>query len=142
MTGTAGRLAHALTLAALASVLATCSATPGAPAGPVPSAAGSPGQVAREYLRAAVTANCKLTAELTLPHTWNWCGDPRLLDYRSVGSPDDVPASEAGRDEECVPFEMHANGSSDGSMPVGWSPWELCFTQTAAGWRLYDQGQG
>jgi hypothetical protein len=138
----AGSLARALAVAALAGGLAACSATPGPPAGPAASAAASPGQVAREYLRAAVAANCKVTAELTLSHTWSWCDDPRLLDYRSVASPLHVPASEAGRDEECVPFEMHTKGSSDGSMPVGWAPWELCFTETAAGWRLYDQGQG
>jgi hypothetical protein len=93
---------------------------------PAPPAAASPGQVARVYLRAAVTGNCELTAELTLPHTWNWCGDPRLLDYRSVASPFHVPASAAGREEECVPFEMDTHGSSDGSTPTGWSPWELC----------------
>ena len=93
-------------------------------------------------LRAAVTGNCKLTAELTLSHPWNWCSDPKLLDYRSVQSPEHVPASAAGRDEECVPFEMNAHGSSDGSMPPGWAPWGLCFVTTSAGWRLYDQGTG
>jgi hypothetical protein len=142
MTGVTRRLACALTLAALASVLAACSGTPEAPGVPAPSATASPGQVARDYLRAAVTANCKLTAELTLPRTWNWCDDPRLLEYRSVQSPFHVPASAAGRDEECVPFEMDTHGSPDGSMPTGWSPWELCFVKTAVGWRLYGQGQG
>ena len=70
-------------------------------------AAASPEPVARVYLRAAFTGNCKLTAELTLPHTWNWCDDPKLLDYRSARSPYHVPASNAGRNEECVDFEMY-----------------------------------
>jgi hypothetical protein len=142
MTGVDCRLACALTLIALASVLAACSGRPEAPRVPVPSVAASPGQVAGIYLRAAVTADCTLTAELTLSHTWNWCDDPRLLDYRSVSNPFHVAASAAGRDEECVPFEMDTHGSTDGSMPTGWSPWELCFAKTPAGWRLYDQGQG
>jgi hypothetical protein len=119
-----------------------CSSTPRAPSVSAPSAAASPEEVARVYLRAAVTGDCDLTAELTLSHTWNWCNDPRLLDYRSVQSPDYVPASEAGRNEECVAFEMDTHGSSDGSMPTGWQPWSLCFVKTAAGWRMYDQGMG
>jgi hypothetical protein len=126
----------------LATVLVACSGPSTASGASVPSAAASPEQVARVYLRAAVTGDCRLTAELTLPHTWNWCDDPRLLDYRSVRSPDHVPASEAGRTEECVPFEMDTHGSSDGSMPAGWQPWGLCFVKTPVGWRLFDQGTG
>ena len=142
MTGVVRRLACALTLIPLASVLVACSSTSQASGVPALPAAASPEQVARVYLRAAVTGNCKLTAELTLPHTWNWCDDPKLLDYKSVQSPDYVPASEAGRNEECVAFEMSTHGSSDGSMPTGWQPWSLCLVKTPAGWRLFDQGQG
>jgi hypothetical protein len=142
MIGVTRGLACALALMPLAGVLVACSSTSKAPDVPVPPAAASPGQVARAYLRAAFTGDCKLTAELTLSHTWNWCDDPKLLDYRSVQSPDHVPASEVGRDEECVPFQMYTHGSSDGSMPTGWQPWSLCFVKTAAGWRVYDQGQG
>ena len=142
MTGVVRRLACAVTLIPLASVLVACSGTSRASGAPAPPAAASPGQVARAYLRAAVTGNCTLTTELTLPHTWNWCGDPKLLGYRSVRSPYYVPASEAGRNEECVPFEMYTHGSSDGTMPAGWQPWSLCFVTTRAGWRLFDQGQG
>jgi hypothetical protein len=109
---------------------------------PVPARSTSPEQVASVYLRAAKAQDCRLTAALTLPHTWSWCRDPRLLDYRSVGSANFVPASEAGRDEKCVGFEMDTHGSSDGSMPIGWQPWRLCLVSTSAGWRLYDQGQG
>lgn len=113
------------------------------PAPPAPPAAASPERVARVYLRAAFTGKCVLTAELTLPQaTRNWCNDPKLLNYRSVGSPYRVPASEAGRNEECVAFQMYTHGSSDGSMPTGWQPWSLCFVRTPVGWRLYDQGQG
>ena len=93
-------------------------------------------------MRAAFTGNCALTAKLTLSNTWSWCHDPRLLGYRSVGKAWFTPASEAGRNEECVPFQMYTHGSSDGTMPVGWQPWELCFVRTRAGWRMYDQGEG
>jgi hypothetical protein len=58
-----------------------------------------------------------------------------------VRSPWFSPASESGRNEECVPFEMYTHGSSDGTMPVGWQPWELCLVRTPSGWRLWDQGQ-
>jgi hypothetical protein len=142
MTGVVRRLACALTLIPLAGVLVACSSTSKASGVSAPPAAASPEQVARVYLRAAVTGNCKLTAELTLRHTWTWCDDPKLLDYQSVQSPDYVPASEAGRNEECVTFEMYTHGSSDGSMPTGWQPWSLCLVKTPAGWRLFDQGQG
>jgi hypothetical protein len=139
MTRQVRRLAGALTLTSFATVLVACSSASRVPA---PPAVASPGQAARVYLHAAVTGDCELTAELTLPHTWSWCGDPRLLNYRSVGRAYYVPASQAGRNEECVDFEMDTHGSSDGTMPVGWQPWGLCFVRTHVGWRMYDQGQG
>jgi hypothetical protein len=136
------RIVRALMLACIVGLLAACSAATNASGAPAPPATASPGQVARAYLSAADTGNCALTAELTTANTWSWCDDPKLLHYRSVGSAQAVPASEAGRNEECVPFEMYTNGSSDGSMPTGWQPWSLCFVRTRTGWRLYDQGQG
>lgn len=142
MTGLVRRLACALTLGSVAGVLVGCSGTSKATGVSVPPPAASPGRVARVYLRAAFTGNCELTAELTLSQTRSWCDDPKLLDYRSVGSAYYVPASEAGRNEQCVDFEMYTHGSSDGSMPTGWQPWSLCFVRTRVGWRLYDQGQG
>lgn len=122
--------------------LVGCSGASGGSGGPVPPAAASPGRVARVYLRAALASNCALTGHLTMSTTWNWCSDPRLLRYRSVGRAYFVPASEAGRDEQCVDFEMYTHGSSDGTMPTGWAPWGFCFARTHAGWRLFDQGEG
>jgi hypothetical protein len=136
------RIMCALTLACAVGVLAACSAASQGSGKPVPPSSASPERVASAYLRAAYTGNCALTAKLTLAHTWSWCDDPKLLHYRSVESALAVPASEAGRNEECVPFEMYTDGSSDGSMPTGWQPWGLCFVRTPAGWRLYDQGMG
>ena len=136
------RIMCALALVSLVGVLAACSATSKASGDSAPPAAASPERVARDYLRAAYTGNCALTAELTMAKTWSWCDDPKLLHYRSVGNAYAVPASEAGRNEECVDFEMYTQGSSDGTMPPGWQPWSLCFVKTHAGWRLYDQGQG
>jgi hypothetical protein len=136
------RAACTAVLISAAATLAACSGTPSAPRDSAPPAAASPGRVARVYLRAALTGNCALTAALTTSHTWSWCSDPNLLDYRSVGMTYKVPASMAGRNEQCVGFEMYTHGSSDGSMPAGWQPWSLCLVRTAAGWRLYDQGQG
>jgi hypothetical protein len=142
MTGAVRRLACVLMLTSLAGVLVACSGTSDAAGVSIPPVAASPERVARVYLHAALTSDCKLTAELTLPHTWNWCDDPKLLDYRGVRPPYYVPASNAGRNEECVQFEMYTHGSSDGTMPTGWQPWSLCLVKTRTGWRLFDQGQG
>ena len=142
MTGVARRPACALMLISLAAVLVACSGTSNAADVSIPPATASPERVAQLYLHAALTNNCRLTAELTLSHTWNWCDDPKLLHYRGVRPPYYVPASNAGRNEECVQFEMYTNGSSDGTIPTGWQPWALCLVKTHAGWRLFDQGQG
>jgi hypothetical protein len=142
MSGVVRRPACLLMLISLAGVLVACSGMSNAADVSVPPAAASAGRVAWVYLHAALTGNCRLTAELTLSHTWNWCDDPKLLDYRGVRSPYYVAASNAGRNEECVQFEMYTHGSSDGTMPTGWQPWSLCLVKTHAGWRLFDQGQG
>lgn len=83
-----------------------------------------------------------MTRELTTSHTWSWCRDPRLIDYRSVRPAELLPARYAGLDEQEVPFEMNTTGSSDGTIRSGWEPWGLNFVTTPDGWRLYDQGQG
>jgi hypothetical protein len=54
---------------------------------------------------------------------------PTLLGYRGVRSPYHVAASEAGRDEACVSFEMYTHGSSDGAMPTGWQPWACALSR-------------
>ena len=46
--------------------------------------ASSPEEVARAYLAAAKSGDCDLTRTLTLGHTWAWCSDPQLIDYRNV----------------------------------------------------------
>lgn len=135
------RLACGLALFSVLSVVGGCSGDSRGSdiAGPPPAA--PPERIARIYLHAAVTGDCKLTSQLTLTGgTWSWCTDPKLLAYRSVGEA--YRWSSAGRHEECVGFQMATHGSSDGTMPVGWQPWELCFVRTRAGWRLNDQGQG
>ena len=140
MTGAGGKITTAAVLLCLFGVYIAGSTTPIIRE---PPRAASPRAVARTYLLAAVTGDCSLTAALTAPHsTWSWCDDPKLLAYNSVAKAGFVPASQAGRSEECVPFQMYTHGSSDGSMPVGWQPWSLCFISTSSGWRVYDQGQG
>jgi hypothetical protein len=132
-----GAVCVGLSLLLAGGLASACSRSPSAP---LPSPSSSPQQVAQIYLAAAKAHDCDLTASLTLAHTWNWCDDPRLLEYRSVGVGSLEPAKYAGRDERCVPFEMNTDGSSDGTLEAGWGPWELCFVKTSAGWRVYDQG--
>src|SRR5215475_14043183 len=123
MTGMVRRPARLLMLMSLANVLVACSGASKTADVSIPPASTSPERVAQVYLHAALTSNCRLTAELTLSHTWNWCDDPKLLDYRGVRSPYHVPAWNAGRNEECVQFDMYTHGSSDGTMHTGWQPW-------------------
>ena len=101
-----------------------------------------PEQFVRLYLDAAERRDCAMTRTLTLDHTWSWCDDPRLLSFRHLSHPMLVPASEAGIRENCVDFDIHTNGSSDGTVPRGWSRWGLCLVHTPSGWRVYDQGAG
>jgi hypothetical protein len=138
LTRLARTVGRVLTLMSVIGILAACSG----PSAPVPPRAASPERVTRVYLRAALTGDCGLTANLTTANTWSWCGDPKLLHYRSIGHAYFVPASEAGRNQECVDFNLYTDGSSDDSMPTGWQPWSLCFIRTHLGWRLWDQGQG
>lgn len=132
------RLAVTLTCAGL---LAGCSA--GGHSTPrLPPASTAPVALVSTYLAAAKAGDCTVTRALTQKHTWAWCHDPKLLDFKAIGAAQFAPAAEAGVDEQCVPFDMDTHGSSDGSMPTGWQPWSLCLVQTHAGWRVYDQGQG
>jgi hypothetical protein len=125
-----GAVRVGLSLLLAGDLASACSSSPSAP---VPPPSSSPEQVARIYLRAAKAEDCDLTAALTLPHTRSWCDDPRLLDYRSVNSADLLPASQAGRDQECVGFYMYTHASSSGWQHEGWQPWSLCLVKTSAG---------
>lgn len=108
----------------------------------------SPREMTVAYLRAAQGGDCVSTWALTTPHTGAWCGgplahalgEPDLKAYRAVGQAEFVPKSAGGAAEECVPSlitQTNMNGAAPGSMQ-----WSWCWTKTAHGWRLYDQGQG
>lgn len=103
--------------------------------------ASSPEEVARAYLVAAKDGDCDLTRRLTLGHTWPWCSDPKLIDYRDVkvfsGLQTQGPG---GPPVQAVTFEINTSGSSDTSMSAGWGPWTFLLTHGPDGWRLYDQG--
>ena len=65
---------------------------------------------------------------------------PTMTAYRNLEGPVSFTKEQAGRDEQCVSFEMTTTESSDGSIAAGDGPWSLCFVSTDDGWRLYDQG--
>lgn len=101
------------------------------------------------YLQAARSGNCVVTLELSASPTNSWCsgplsdfmGEPDLVSYRSVGRPEFEPASQTGDDdEECVPSTIKQT-NMNGAVP-GTLYWNWCWTKTAHGWRLNDQGQG
>ena len=110
---------------------------------PLPAAGTDVSTVAAAYLDAAVHQDCAFTSALTVHrqgHTFAWCTSPTMTAYRSVGTPVLLPKEQAGRDLQCVPFEMTTTDSADGSLRAGSGPWSLCFTETAEGWRVFDQG--
>lgn len=107
---------------------------PVTPRGPVPASFAPMSTVARTYVEAAKHHDCGMTRALTTSNTWAWCDDPRLISYKLL--------SRTGDDGECMAYMITITASSDGSMDAGTEPWSLCFRQTKAGWRLWDQGQG
>lgn len=96
--------------------------------------------VAASYLDAAVRHDCAFTDALTLARTFSWCTSPTMTSYRNLQGPVWFTKEQAGRDEQCISFEMTTTESSDGSIAAGDGPWSLCFVSTDDGWRLYDQG--
>ncbi|XGX78983.1 hypothetical protein LQK93_01781 [Terrabacter sp. BE26] len=96
--------------------------------------------VAKAYLDAAVRQYCAFTEALTVGRTLAWCTSPTMTAYRNIEQPVLLSKEQAGRDEQCVSFEMTSTESSDGSLTAGTRPWSLCFVDTPNGWRLNDQG--
>ena len=70
---------------ALAALLAGCSAS-GHSERPLPPASTAPVALVSAYLAGAKAGDCSFTRALTQKHTWAWCNDPKLLDYRSIGA--------------------------------------------------------
>lgn len=114
---------------------------PSQPDQPLPAADASVSTVAIAYLNAAVRQDCAFTGALTMGRTFAWCTSPTMTAYRDVKDPVLLPKEQAGRDQQCIPFEMTNTESSDGSLTAGdRRPWNLCFVSTVDGWRVYDQG--
>jgi hypothetical protein len=107
---------------------------------PLPPAGATVADVAAVYLDAAVRQDCAFTEALTVGRTLAWCTSPTMTAYRNIEAPVLLPKEQAGRDEQCISFEMTTTESSDGSLTAGTRPWSLCFVSTPDGWRLYDQG--
>lgn len=107
---------------------------------PLPPARSAVATVAAAYLDAAVRQDCAFTDALTMARTFSWCTSPTMTAYRNLEGPVSFTKEQAGRDEQCISFEMTTIESSDGSIAAGEGPWSLCFVSTDDGWRLYDQG--
>ncbi|MFC4242638.1 hypothetical protein ACFOYW_04570 [Gryllotalpicola reticulitermitis] len=109
----------------------------------------TPRQMTTTYLRDARWGNCPATLALTLAHTNPWCNDllayavglPRLESYRVTSNAQLVPKSVGGANEECVQSTVRAPHFQGPGMAATFQ-WGWCWTRTAHGWRLYDQGQG
>jgi hypothetical protein len=113
---------------------------PSQPDRPLPPVGATVAAVAAAYLDAAVRQDCAFTEALTIGRTLAWCTSPTMTAYRNIEEPVLRPKEQAGRDEQCISFEMTNTESSDGSLTDGTRPWSLCFVSTPDGWRLYDQG--
>ncbi len=100
---------------------------PSEPDQKLPPADATVATVAASYLDAAVRQDCPFTDALTLARTFSWCTSPTMTAYRNLEGPVSFTKEQAGRDEQCVSFEMTTTESSDGSIAAGDGPWSLCF---------------
>jgi hypothetical protein len=110
------------------------------PATMIPAANATVTDVADTYMRAVDSQHCEISRALTLPTTRAWCTDPELISYRRDGEPVAIAGPPGGPNQTCVPYVIETTESADRSLDAGVRPWSLCFTRTAQGWRLSDQG--
>lgn len=110
------------------------------PASQLPPASASVTDVTKWYLQKVEAQDCTAVRSLTMSDAGVWCAEPHLKAYKNLQGPDHYDASWLGKPVDCLSFERLTPGTSDHSVPSGWSSWELCFNKTAAGWRLYSQG--
>lgn len=144
----AGLLGATATVAVVLAIVTSSdlwgAATPAIPAASsqtLPTQYSSPKEVAQAYLAAAKNGDCDLTRKLTLSHTFAWCSDPKLNDYRDVHVFGGLQTPGPGSPEvQAVTFEINTPGSSDGTMAAGWMPWTFLMAKGSDGWRVYDQG--
>ncbi|MGU3409421.1 hypothetical protein ACLBWP_04885 [Microbacterium sp. M1A1_1b] len=96
----------------------------------------------RVYLAAAKAQHCDVTKALTLDRTWAWCTNPTLRSYTVADDSEVVPFNPGHTEETCVATTVVSTATGEAENMNGERDWEFCFTRTADGWRLTDQGQG
>ena len=99
-------------------------------------------EVTKVYLAAAKAQRCDVTKALTLDSTWAWCRNPTLRKYAVADKAESVPFNPGHTTESCVDTTVTSRASEESESMNGTRTWSFCFTKTASGWRLTDQGQG
>lgn len=108
----------------------------------VPPASASVSEVAKVYLDAAKSGDCRMTRALTQERTFAWCNNPKLLSYKILGKPVKYPAMQGNRATVAVNTSLMSKGTDKAENFNGVKPWTFYFVRETSGWRLYDQGQG
>lgn len=108
----------------------------------LPPSSASPVEVTKAYLAAAEAQRCDVTKALTLDSTWAWCRNPTLRKYTVADKAESVPFTPGHTTESCVDTTVTSRASEESEPMNGTRTWSFCFTKTASGWRLTDQGQG
>jgi hypothetical protein len=108
----------------------------------VPPASASVSEVAKTYLEAAKSGDCKMTRALTQDRTFAWCDNPKLLSYKILGKPVSYPAMQGAPATVAVNTSLVSKGTDKAENFNGVKPWTFYFVRETSGWRLYDQGQG
>jgi len=108
----------------------------------VPPASASVAEVAKVYLDAAKSGDCTTTKALTQDRTFAWCDNPKLLSYKILGKPVKYPETNGTPATVAVNTSLTSKGTDEQENFNGIKPWTFYFVKGAAGWRLYDQGQG
>jgi hypothetical protein len=99
-------------------------------------------EVTKVYLAAAKAQRCDVTKALTLDNTWAWCRNPTLRKYTVADKAESVPFNPGHTTESCVDTTVTSRASGEAEPMNGTRAWSFCYTKTASGWRLTDQGQG
>lgn len=129
-------LAAVIAAVALLGALSACSAPE------LPPSSTDPVALTKVYLAAAKAKQCDVTKALTRSSTWAWCENPTLRSYTVASKAEVVPFNPGNRKETCVATTVTSKASGEQEPMDGTREWSFCYTETGAGWRLTDQGQG
>ena len=129
-------LAAVIAAVALLGALSACS-------GPeLPPRSTDPVALTKVYLAAAKAKQCDVTKALTRQQHVGVVHEPDAAVLHGCQQGRGVPFNPGNRKETCVATTVTSKASGEQEPMDGTRDWSFCYTETGAGWRLTDQGQG